>query len=154
MPGEKIQLQQQYKPRLRRGQVESVNELIIEAKIENMDAVLAFVNGKTEGCPIKIRNQIRIAVDEIFSNIARYAYHPEIGGAVVRIAISDDVIIEFEDSGAAFDPLTKEDPDVTLTADEREVGGLGLFIVKNLMDSVEYRRDGNKNILTIKKKLG
>ena len=92
-------------------------------------------------------------VDEIFSNIARYAYHPEVDGAVVRIAVGDDVVIEFEDSGTPYDPLTKEDPDVSLSAQDREVGGLGLFMVKNLMDSVEYRREENRNILTIKKRL-
>ena len=103
---------------------------------------------------MKIQNQIRIVVDEVFSNIARYAYHPEVGGATVRIAVDDDITIEFEDSGVAYDPLAKEDPDVSLSAEEREIGGLGLFLVKNLMDSVEYRREGNKNILRIKKSLG
>ena len=130
-----------------------MNELIIEAKLENMDTVQAFISEKIEDCPMKIQNQIRIAVDEIFSNIARYAYHPEVGGAVVRIVVGEDVIIEFEDSGVAYDPLAKEDPDVSLSAEEREIGGLGLFMVKNLMDSVEYRREGNKNILTCSRSL-
>ena len=131
-----------------------MSELIIEAVLENLDMVLDFVNEKIEDCPAKIQNQIRIAVDEIFSNIARYAYHPESGGAAVRIVVSEDIIIEFEDSGVAYDPLAKTDPDVSLPAEEREIGGLGLFLVKNLMDSVEYRRDGNKNVLTIRKRLG
>ena len=130
-----------------------MDELIIEAKIENLDSVLDFINEKIEDCSVKIQNQIRIAVDEIFSNIARYAYHPEVGGAAVRIVAGDDVIIEFEDSGVPYDPLEKDDPDISLSAEEREIGGLGLFMVKNLMDSVEYRRDGNRNILTIKKRL-
>ena len=130
-----------------------MNELIIEARMENMGTVQDFINEKIEDCAMKIQTQIRIAVDEIFSNIVRYAYHPGIGGAVVRIVAGDDVVIEFEDSGTAYDPLAREDPDITLSAEEREVGGLGLFMVKNLMDSVEYRRDGNKNILTIKKRL-
>ncbi len=95
-----------------------------------------------------------VAVDEIFSNIARYAYNPETGGATVRVAVGEDVTIEFEDSGVAYDPLAADDPDVTLSAEEREIGGLGLFMVKKMMDAVKYRRDGNKNILTIKKKLG
>jgi len=131
-----------------------MDELIIEAKLENMDTVLDFISEKIEDCPKKIQNQIRIVVDEVFSNIARYAYQPKVGGAVVRIAVDDDVIIEFEDSGVAYDPLAKEDPDISLSAEEREIGGLGLFMVKNLMDSVEYRRAGNKNVLTIRKNLG
>ena len=130
-----------------------MNELIIEAKLENMDKVLDFVNKQIKDCSMKIQNHIRIAVDEIFSNIARYAYQPEAGGTAVRVAVDDDITIEFEDSGIAYDPLSAEEPDITLRAEEREIGGLGLFMVKNLMDSVNYRRVGNKNILTIKKRL-
>ena len=128
-------------------------ELIIEAKLENMDTVLNFVSEHVGSCPPKIRNHIGIAVDEIFSNIARYAYHPETGGAAVRITVDEHVIIEFEDSGIAYDPLCADAPDTTLSAEEREAGGLGIFLVKHIMDSVEYRREGNKNILIIKKKI-
>ena len=130
-----------------------MNELSVEAKIENLNAVLDFVNGLLENCSPKIQNQIGIVVDEVFSNIAYYAYHPEVGSATVRINIDADITIEFEDSGIAFNPLFAEEPDTTLSAEEREIGGLGLFILKRLMDSVEYRREGNKNILTIKKRL-
>ena len=130
-----------------------MDELVIEAKLENMGTVLGFINERIDDCSAKIQNQIRITVDEIFSNIARYAYHPRDGGAVVRIAVGDDVIIVFEDSGAPYDPLGKADPDISLSAEEREIGGLGLFMVKKLMDSVEYRREGNRNIMTIRKRL-
>ena len=130
-----------------------VNELIIEATTENMDAVLDFVNERIADSPSKIQNQIGIAVDEIFSNIARYAYHPETGGATVRVTVDENITIEFEDSGTPYNPLTEENPDTTLSAEEREPGGLGIFMVKNLMDSVEYRREGSKNILTIRKSL-
>lgn len=126
-------------------------ELIIEATLENMDTVLDFVNERLPGRPTKIKNQIELAVDEVFSNIARYAYHPAIGGATVRVVVGDDVTIEFEDSGIAYDPLAKDDPDVSLPPEKRKAGGLGVFMVKNLMDSVEYRREGGKNIMTIKK---
>ena len=129
-----------------------MKELFIEAKIENMDAVLDFINEHIKDCPMKIQNQIGIAVDEIFSNIARYAYHPEIGGVTLRVAVSDDILIEFEDKGIAYDPLSTDAPDTTLSAEEREIGGLGIFMVKNIMDSVEYRREGNKNIMKIKKR--
>jgi len=130
-----------------------MKELIIEAKVENIEEVLGFVSEHLDDCPFKIQNQIEIAVDELFSNIARYAYNPTTGGAAVRIAVDDVVTIEFEDVGIEYNPLSKEDPDVTLPEEEREIGGLGIFMVKNMMDSVEYRRDGNKNILTIKKSL-
>jgi sigma-B regulation protein RsbU (phosphoserine phosphatase) len=135
-------------------QMESaMNELCIEAKLENLDTVINFVTENTQGCPPKTRNQICIAVDEIFSNIARYAYAPTTGGAVVRVAAGDEITIEFEDGGAAFDPLSKDDPDLSPSAEERQPGGLGIFMVKNLMDYVEYQRIGNKNVLTIKKNI-
>ena len=130
-----------------------MDELLIDATVENLDAVLDFVNARLGDCLPKIRHQIAIAVDEIFSNIARYAYHPGTGDAKVRIAVESDIAIEFEDSGVPYDPLSADDPDISSPVEEREIGGLGVFMVKNIMDSVEYRRDGNKNILTIRKKL-
>jgi len=131
-----------------------MDELFIEATLENIEIVIGFVNARIEDCPPKIKNQIEIAVDEIFSNIARYAYHPAVGNATVRMLVDSEIIIEFEDSGIAYDPLSAEDPDITLSIEERKIGGLGIFMVKNLMDSVEYRRSGDNNILTIKKRLG
>ena len=129
-----------------------MNELFIEAKLENVEVVMDFINKRLGDCPSKTKSQIEIAVDEIFSNIARYAYSPGVGGAVVRIAVDGDITIEFEDSGVMYDPLSKQDPDTTLSAQERKIGGLGVFLVKNIMDSVEYRREGDKNILTVRKK--
>ncbi|MCL1893248.1 MAG: SpoIIE family protein phosphatase [Holophagaceae bacterium] len=131
----------------------SMSELSIPATLENTDAVIEFLGEQLGNCPPKIRHQIEIAAEEIFTNIARYAYHPLSGNAVVRVAVGEDAMIEFEDTGAQYDPLAKDDPDVSPTA-EREVGGLGIFMVKNIMDSVDYRHQGNKNILTIKKRLG
>ena len=128
-----------------------MDRFFTEAKIENMESVLDFVNGKIKGFPPKIQNQIAIAVDEVFSNIARYAYQ-ETGGVKISVDVSNDITVEFEDNGAAFDPLAADGPDITLPAEERAPGGLGIFLVKKLMDSAEYRREGDKNILTIKKK--
>jgi len=130
------------------------NELIIEAKTENIDQVLDFVGKHLDDCSFEVQNQIEISVDELFSNIANYAYNPTVGNAMVRIAVDEAVTIEFEDSGVEYNPLSKDDPDTELPGDEREIGGLGIYMVKNMMDSVDYRRDGNKNILTIKKKIG
>ena len=87
----------------------------------------------------------------IFVNIAHYAYKPEIGGVVIRVSVGNEVIIEFEDKGNPYNPLDKGDPDITVGAEEREIGGLGVFMVKNIMDSVEYRHEDNNNILLIKK---
>ena len=131
--------------------MKTMDELRVEAKTENMGAVLDFVGARLGDCPLKIQKQICIAVDEIFSNIARYAYHPSVGGAAVRIAVGDDITIELEDNGVAYDPLSAAAPDLSLPAQERAIGGLGIFMVKNIMDSVQYRREGNKNILTITK---
>jgi anti-sigma regulatory factor (Ser/Thr protein kinase) len=140
-----------------------MHELNIEAKPENMDKVLNFINQHIAACPPKICSQIGIVIDEIFSNIARYAYKPDklshassgaAGDAAVRISVDDKIIIEFEDTGLPYNPLENPDPDLTLGAEEREIGGLGLFMVKKIMDTVEYRREGNKNILTLRKNIG
>ncbi|MDR1482840.1 MAG: ATP-binding protein [Synergistaceae bacterium] len=131
-----------------------MKELEVEAAAENLDAVLEFIGGSISNWPGKTRNKILIAAEEIFVNIAQYAYSPDSGKAVVRVAHSGDVTIEFEDSGVPYNPLQKADPDITLSAEEREIGGLGIFMAKSLMDNISYRREGNKNILTIKKGRG
>ena len=128
-------------------------ELSIEARPENIDAVIDFIFDRLGDCPPKTRNQIGVAVDEVFSNIIRYAYHPLVGGALVRVAVDDEITIEFEDKGVAHDPLSAPAPDFSIAPDFREEGGLGVFLLKNIMDSVAYRREGDKNILTIVKRL-
>jgi sigma-B regulation protein RsbU (phosphoserine phosphatase) len=129
--------------------------LRIEARIENLDTVLDFVNAafKSHDCPQKILSQIALAIEEIFVNIAYYAYAPEVGEAEIRVTSDDVLTIIFEDGGVPFNPLEKPEPDLTLPAEEREIGGLGIFMMKNVMDGVEYRREGDKNILTINKVL-
>jgi len=131
-----------------------MHQLSIEAKNENLNTVLDFINEHIGHCSMKIQNQIGIVIDEVFANIAAYAYNPEVGGVSIRIKVEDDITIEFEDSGVPYNPLATEDPDITLGIDERGVGGLGILMVKNIMDSVEYKRDGSRNILTISKQLG
>lgn len=133
-------------------------ELKVEAAKENLGTVLAFVNAKLEdhGCSMRLMTTIDIAVEEIFVNIASYAYSPEKGNAVIRTEILEDplrVILTFMDKGVPYDPLAKEDPDVTLSAEERAIGGLGIFMVKNTMDSIKYEYKEGRNILTIVKKL-
>ena len=136
----------------------SLNELVIEAAPENLPDVQDFVSERLEAadCPIKQQTQIGVAVEEIFVNIASYAYHPEKGTATVRVEVTEEpvtVTITFIDHGIPYDPLSKQDPDVTLPADAREIGGLGIFMTKKLMDDVAYEYRDGKNILTLKKNL-
>ena len=134
------------------------NELDIEAVTDNLPQVLAFVDERLEaiGCAMKAQMQIDVAVEEIFVNIASYAYHPEKGNATVRVEVSEapvTVTITFIDHGIPYDPLAKEDPDVTLSAEERSIGGLGIFMTKQLMDNVVYEYKDGQNILRIKKSI-
>jgi anti-sigma regulatory factor (Ser/Thr protein kinase) len=134
------------------------NDLDIEAIEDNLDTVMAFVDENLEavGCSMKAQMQIDIAVEEIFINICKYAYQPDKGRAVVRVEVLDDPVqvkITFIDHGKPYDPLLKDDPDVTLSADERQIGGLGIFMVKQTMDAVEYQYKDGSNILTLVKNL-
>ena len=130
--------------------------LTIDAKTENLDQVLAFAEeqlAKAE-CPIKAQTQIGVAVEEIFVNIALYAYAPETGKADITIDIGKnpkEAVITFRDKGVEFNPLEKEDPDVTQSAEDRQIGGLGIYIVKKTMDEVTYAREGDENVLRIRK---
>ena len=133
-------------------------ELTLDATIDNLDDVLAFVDGELEklDCPMKTQMQIDVAVEELFVNIAHYAYTPKIGLATVRF----DAVLEpkaaaitFVDRGVPYDPLAKPDPDVTLSAEERQIGGLGIYMVKKSMDDMKYEYRDGQNILTIVKKL-
>lgn len=131
--------------------------LNIDAEVSNLDKVLAFVDEKLEsyGCLPKTQMQIDIAVEEIFVNIASYAYNPEKGSAAISVETQEDplaVIITFTDGGVPYDPLKKPDPDVTLSAEKRQIGGLGIYMVKKSMDNVTYEYKDGKNILTITKK--
>ena len=133
-----------------------MDTLTVEAKTENLDQVLAFIEEKLEAadCSVKAQTQICVAAEEIYVNIASYAYVPETGNAVIRMTVADGTAeIEFRDKGIPFDPLAKEDPDVTLAAEERGIGGLGIYMVKKSMDEVLYRREDGENILTIRKKI-
>ena len=133
-----------------------MKELTIAATVESIETVTAFVGEQLEilDCPMKAQLQIEIAIDELFSNIAHYAYHPEIGEATVRVEVAEDplaVIITFIDNGVAYDPLKQTDPDTTLSAEEREVGGLGIYMVKKSIDEISYEYVNGQNILKIKK---
>lgn len=135
-----------------------MKEMEIEATLENFEEVQAFVDEELErlGCSMETQIQIDIAVEEIFVNIAHYAYNPDVGKATIRVEITEDplsVVLTFMDNGIPYDPLAKQDPDVTLPPEERQIGGLGIYMVKESMDDVKYEYRDGKNILTICKKL-
>ena len=135
-----------------------MQEMNIEATIENIPAVTAWVDEQLEqlDCPMKAQMQIDIAIDELFSNIARYAYNPETGPATVRVEVVEKplaVVITFIDKGIPYDPLKQEDPNTKLPIEEREVGGLGIYMVKKTMDEIVYEYANAQNILKIKKNL-
>lgn len=135
-----------------------MKELTIEATIENIAVVTAFVDEQLEllGCPVKIQMQVDVAIDELFGNISHYAYQPKSGTATVRVEVAQNplaVVITFIDHGVKYDPLAKADPDVTLSAEEREIGGLGIYMVKKSMDDVSYEYRDGQNILRIRKNI-
>jgi len=135
-----------------------MKELTIAATVENIGTVTDFVNEHLESydCPMKAQMQIDIAIDELFSNIAYYAYNPDVGPATVRVEVVEDpmaVVITFIDNGVPYDPLAREDPDTTLSAEERDLGGLGIYMVKKSMDEVTYEYKDGQNILKIKKNI-
>lgn len=133
-------------------------ELNIKAEDKNLDQVLEFVDCELEkaDCPMKTQLQIDVAVEELFINIAHYAYDPKVGPATIQVEVIENplsVVLTFIDEGIPYDPLKKQDPDVTLSAEEREIGGLGIFMVKKSMDAIHYEYKDGKNVLTIKKSL-
>jgi len=133
-----------------------MKELTIDATVENITKVTEFVDRQLEEllCPIKAQMQIDIAIDELFGNIAHYAYHPEIGPATVRVEVVQkplSVVVTFIDQGVSYDPLAREDPNIALCADEREIGGLGIYMVKKSMDEISYEYKNGQNILRIQK---
>lgn len=135
-----------------------MKDITVDATLDNLEVVQNFVNEELEnqGCSMKVMMQIEIAVEEIFVNIVHYAYNPQVGKATVRCEVTDNpmqVIIQFLDSGIPFDPMAKEDADITLSAEERNIGGLGIYMVKQSMDEVNYEYKDGKNVLTIRKVL-
>ena len=133
-----------------------MKELTVKATVENIDEITDFINEQLESmnCPMKVQMQIDVAVDEIFGNICHYAYPLREGEATVFVEMQEEtqaVVMTFMDSGIPYNPLEKEEPDTTLSAEEREIGGLGIFIVKKTMDEISYRYENEKNILTVKK---
>ena len=136
-------------------EVKAMNELKLEAKVEKLGEAIAFIDQilETEECPLRTQMQIDVAVEELFVNIANYAYAPGTGSVKICAGIGNDpkeITIIFIDCGVPYDPSAKTDPDITLSAEDRQIGGLGIFMAKKSMDSLEYERKDGQNILTIR----
>lgn len=133
-----------------------MKELTVEAIVEQIETVTEFVNAELEklDCPMKARIQLDIAIDEIVSNIAYYAYGEKTGTVTVRIEAlqkENGVQMMFLDSGVPYDPLTRQDPDISAEIEERKEGGLGIFLVRKTMDDMKYEYKDGQNCLTIRK---
>ena len=133
-----------------------MEELMVTASADNLERVRAFVSSQLDAvdCPLKTCMQISVAVEEVFTNIACYAYAPDTGNVLIQVEIHGEentAEITFLDKGVPYDPLDREDPDVSLSAEDREIGGLGIFLAKKLMDEMRYAHSGGQNILTLKK---
>ena len=133
-------------------------ERIFPARLDQLEPVQEFIREQLElyDCSPRVKFQLDVAVEEIFVNIAHYAYPEEQGEATVRCCVGGDplqVTIQFLDNGQPFNPLKKQDADTSLSAEERDIGGLGILMVKKSMGAVDYAYEDGKNILTIQKSI-
>lgn len=133
-----------------------MKSITVEAVIQNVETVTEFVNAVLEenDCPVKVQMQIDVAIDEIFGNIAYYAYGNSCGNVTIQIEIEKDlpgIVLTFIDQGMPYNPLENKEPDITLDIEEREIGGLGIFLVKKTMDALSYEYVDGQNVLTLKK---
>ena len=136
-----------------------MREIELEAKRENLHQVFDFVTRELEPyiSEKKMLRQFKLCVEEVFLNIAQYAYHPKTGPAKILLSVLDEgplrVEISFIDHGLPFDPLEAGEPDLDADLDERRVGGLGIFLVRTHMDDVYYEYKNGENVLTLEKTL-
>ena len=135
-----------------------MKEITVDATIENMNTVTAFVDEFLDqiACPMKSKIQINIVIDEIFGNICHYAYKDSVGAVTVRVESGNTpkaVFLTFTDNGIPYNPLETEDPDITLSSEERKIGGLGIYLVKKNMDEMKYEYVNQQNRLWMEKRL-
>ena len=137
-------------------ETQDVRVLRVDADDKKLPEVLEFVDTLLEenNCSMKVQMQIDISLEELFVNIAHYAYPEKNGWAEIRARVEDGAIeITLVDGGRPYDPLAKPDPDITLGVEERQIGGLGIFISKKQMDEIKYSYTDGHNVLTMKKKI-
>ena len=135
-----------------------MKEITVDATIENMNTVTAFVDDFLDqiACPMKSRIQINIVIDEIFGNICHYAYKDSVGAVTVRVESGNTpkaVFLTFTDNGIPYNPLDTEDPDITSSSEERKIGGLGIYLVNKNMDEMKYEYVNQQNRLWMEKRL-
>ena len=137
-----------------------MKEIVVDADVNNLHKVFDFIEKELDSveCNIKARTRLLVAIEEIFINIAKYAYKDNDGEGTIKVQVSfsfdpNMVTVVFIDSGVKYDPLAKEDPDVGLSASDRPIGGLGIYITKKFVDELVYDYKNNNNILTIKKQI-
>lgn len=133
-----------------------MKKMEISALSENTYKVIDFIDNELSeyGCDIKTTMQIELAVEEVFVNIANYAYAPKTGNAEIAVEVSENpkkIIIEFRDSGKQYNPLETQEADVTLPPEKRKIGGLGIFLIKKNIDNIYYQYKNSQNILTLEK---
>lgn len=133
-----------------------MEELTLDATVENLPEVTEFITASLEerDCPLKITMQVELVIEEIFMNVASYAYCPDVGIVTIQKSFDKEpraLNLTFIDAGHPYNPLEHKDPDTSLGVDEREIGGLGIFLIKKNVDAISYERRNNKNILSIKK---
>ena len=135
-----------------------MKEITVDATIENMNTVTAFVDDFLDqiACPMKSKIQINIVIDEIFGNICHYAYKDSVGAVTVSVESGNTpkaVFLTFIDNGIPYNPLETEDPDITSSSEERKIGGLGIYLVKKNMDEMKYEYVNQQNRLWMEKRL-
>ena len=135
-----------------------MKEITIDALIENINTVTAFVDDLLDeiDCPMKSKIQIHIVIDEIFGNICHYAYKDSVGAVTVRVESGNTpkaVFLTFTDNGIPYNPLETEGTDITLSSEERKIGGLGIYLVKKNMDEMKYEYLNQQNRLWMEKRL-
>ena len=133
-----------------------MEKITVDAVLENLQTVIDFATEKLEerDCSMKVVMQTELVIEEVFVNIASYAYHPEIGPATFCMSFEenpDALLMTFIDAGKPYNPLEQEAPDTTLALEERDIGGLGIFLVKKNVDEISYEYADGKNILHMKK---
>ena len=133
-----------------------MEQLKIEATVENLPIVTEFIIVPLEemNCKPKILMQLELVIEELFVNVASYAYKPNVGNCIVCKNFEDNpraINVTFIDSGVPYNPLEQKDPDTSLGVEEREIGGLGIFLVKKNVDAITYEYKDGRNVLTFKK---
>lgn len=138
-----------------------MKEINVNADVKNLDSVLSFLNDVIEpyDCSIDIKFQLELALEEMYVNIAYHAYPNDVGMTTIRCNVVENegkaplLIMDILDQGIPYNPIEHDDPNIDLPAEERDIGGLGIYMIKNTMDALSYRYEENSNIFTVEKYL-